>query len=108
MTLDQLLKLLSTARFPLAAAAFGVVLNFGGSNIALKNAGASLAFAATGAAVATATRKDKCLAKIRQLEQSHAAKTDALRRSVEGAIADTAKAQTLANGSKRSIGKAER
>ena len=96
MTLETLLKLLSQAKFPLAAACFGVVLNFGGSNILLKNAGASLAFAATGAAIATATRKDKCLATIRQLEQNHAAKTSALQRSVDAAIADTAKAQTLA------------
>jgi len=83
MTLDQLLKLLSAAKFPLAVAAFGMVLNVGGSNLFLKNAGASTALLATGSAVAVASRKNSHLSEVADLQRRHEAEKATLTNRVE-------------------------
>lgn len=93
MTLDQLLKLLSAARFPLAIAVCGLVLNFGGSNNFLKNSGLNVALIATGTAAAVATKKNSQLAEISQLQTRHDRQTAALKESVQSALSDSIKAQ---------------
>lgn len=93
MPLDQILKLLSAAKFPLAVGLFGLVLNVGGSNLFLKNAGATVGLMATGCAVATATRKDGNLREIERLTESHTRREAALQASIGRALADLAKAQ---------------
>ncbi len=93
MPLDQILKLLSAARFPLAIGLFGLVLNVGGSNLFLKNAGATVGLLATGCAVATATRKDGNLREVERLTVSHTRREAALQASIDSALTDVAKAQ---------------
>ena len=53
MPLDQLLKLLSAAKFPLAVTVCGLALNFGGSNAFLRNTGLNISLLASGTAAAT-------------------------------------------------------
>ena len=96
MPLETLLKLLSAAKFPLAATFLGIVLSLGGGNTLLKNTGSSVALASFGCAAATATRKNDALAKIRQLQQRHEAETTALQKSIDGALADVATARQAA------------
>lgn len=93
MPLDQILKLLSAARFPLAVGFFGLVLNIGGSNLFLKNTGATVGLLATGCAVATATRKEGNLREVQRLTEAHSHRETALQASIASALADVATAQ---------------
>ena len=93
MPLENLLKLLSAAKFPIAFGLFGLVLNFGGSNLLIKNTGASVGLLATGCAVATATRRNGSLREVDRLTSAHHARESALKASISSALADVAKAQ---------------
>ena len=93
MPLENLLKLLSAAKFPIAVGLFGLVLNFGGSNVFLRNTGASIGLLASGCAVATATRRNGSLREVERLASAHNARESALKASISSALADVAKAQ---------------
>ena len=96
MPLEQLLKLLSAAKFPLAVTVCGLALNLGGSNAFLKNTGLNVALLASGTAAATMLKRDSQLAEIRQLEARHSRQTAALNASVQTALNDAATAKQAA------------
>jgi flagellar biosynthesis GTPase FlhF len=96
MPLETLLKLLSAAKLPLAVGFFGLVLNAGGSNIFLKNTGATVAIASAGCAVATLSSKDDSLREIRALQERHDSETALLKRTADSSLADVAAAQKVA------------
>ncbi|MGC1306461.1 MAG: hypothetical protein WA885_04470 [Phormidesmis sp.] len=96
MSLDNLLRLLSTANFPIAIGMFGLLLNVGATNPLVKNAGTAVALMAAGAAAATIIQKDEALADVRQLQTSHRRREAALKTSINMALADVVKAQQWA------------
>jgi len=96
MPSDQLLKLLSAARFPLAVGLFGLILNFGGSNALLKNAGLNISLLATGNAAATIVKRHGQLSEIRHINEQHRRQTAALETSVQSAVNDAATAKQAA------------
>jgi len=96
MPLDQLLKLLSAAKFPLAVTVCGLALNFGGSNIFLKNTGLNISLLAAGTAAAAVVKRNGQLSEIRQLEAQHSRQTAALNASVQSALNDAATAKQAA------------
>ena len=96
MPLDQLLKLLSAAKFPLAVTVCGLALNFGGSNAFLRDTGLNISLLAAGTVAATVAKRNGQLSEIRQLETRHDREKAALNASVQTALNDAATAQQAA------------
>ncbi|MGB3292662.1 MAG: hypothetical protein WBB01_06750 [Phormidesmis sp.] len=97
MPLDAILKRLLAVKVPIALGVLGLVLRVGGSNHLLRQAGASVAFMASGASAVCVTQKDARQAELRKLKANHKRRAAILKTSADLAIADVAKAQQRAN-----------
>ena len=94
MPLETLLKLLSAAKLPLAVGFFGLVLNIGGPNGLVRNAGAAVALLGCGGAATAVSSKDKNLSEVRTLMAQYDREKAALAGSVDTLSQDLAVAHT--------------
>jgi hypothetical protein len=93
MPLAALLKLLSSARIPLASGLFGLVLLAGGGNNVLKNLGSSLALGSAGFAAAVVSREDEDNSQLVQLQRRYDSDKAVLQRAADNSRAESIAAQ---------------